>query len=47
MEKAEIVGLIMLIKGLDVEYARYVLKREHARQPWLGLPDAVREAMKS
>ena len=46
MEKAEIVKLIMLIKGLDVEYARFVLKRENARQPEMGLADAVREAMK-
>lgn len=45
-EKGRIVELIMLIKGLDVEYARYVLKREHARQPWLCLPDAIRKAMK-
>lgn len=46
MSKAEIVALILLMKGLDVEYARYVLKREHARQPELGLLDAVREAIK-
>ena len=46
MSKAEIVSLVLLIKGFDVDYARFVLKREHARQPELGLMDAVREALK-
>lgn len=44
--KEQIVALILKMKGLDVDYARYVLKREHARQPELGLMAAVREAMK-
>lgn len=46
MSKEEIVRLILLMKGLDVDYAREVLKREHARQPELGLIEAVRAAMK-
>lgn len=46
MTKEQIVELVLLIKGLDVDYARFVLKRENARQPWLGLTDAVREALK-
>ena len=46
MSKAEIVALILLMKGLDVDYAREVLKRENARQPELGLMAAVREALK-
>lgn len=46
MTKEQIVALILLMKGLDVDYARFVLKREHARQPELGLLDAVREALK-
>lgn len=46
MTKAEIVDLILLMKGLDVEYARFVLKREDALRPWMGLKSAVREAMK-
>lgn len=45
MGKEEIVKLILLIKGLDVDYAREVLKRENARQPELGLMDAVRAAL--
>lgn len=44
--KRQIVELVLLIKGFDVDYARFVLKREHARRPELGLMDAVREAMK-
>lgn len=44
--KREIVELILLAKEFDVEYARFIFKRENARQPWLGLADAVREAMK-
>lgn len=47
MEKAEIVELILLIKGLDVEYARFVLKRENARRPQMELIVALREAMKA
>lgn len=43
--KEQIVALVFLMKGLDVDYARFVLKREHARQPELGLMDAVREAL--
>ena len=46
MGKEEIVRLILLMKELDVDYAREVLKREHARQPELGLIEAVRAAMK-
>jgi len=45
-EKRRIVELVILMKGLDVEYARFVLKREQARRPELGLFDAVREALK-
>ena len=47
MTKEQIVELVLLIKGFDVNYARFVLKREHARQPELGLMDAVRDALKS
>lgn len=47
MTKGQIVELVLMIKGFDVDYARMVLKREHARQPELGLMDAVREAMKT
>lgn len=46
MTKEQIVELIVLMKGLDVDYAREVLKRENARQPDLGLMAAVREALK-
>ncbi len=46
MTKEQIVALILKIKEFDVDYARLVLKREHARQPELGLMAAVREAMK-
>jgi len=46
MGKEQIVALVILMKGLDVDYARFVLKREHARRPELGLIDAVREALK-
>lgn len=46
MTKEQIVALILQMKGLDVDYARYVLKREHARQPELGLMAAVRDALK-
>lgn len=46
MTKEQIVALILLMKGLDVDYARFVLKREHTRQPELGLMAAVREALK-
>lgn len=46
MTKEQIVELIVLMKGLDVDYARFVLKREHERQPELGLMAAVREAVK-
>lgn len=44
--KEQIVALIVLVKGFDVDYARLIFKRENARQPWLGLADAVREALK-
>lgn len=44
--KEQIVALILKMKGLDVDYARFVLKREHAARPDMGLMDAVREAMK-
>lgn len=46
MTKEQIVALILKMKEFDVDYARYVLKREHARQPELGLMSAVREAMR-
>ena len=45
-EKRQIVALIVLAKEFDVDYARFIFKRENARQPWLGLADAVREALK-
>lgn len=44
--KEQIVALIVLAKEFDVDYARAIFVRENARQPWLGLADAVREAMK-
>lgn len=44
--KEQIVALILKMKEFDVDYARYVLKREHAARPEMGLMDAVREAMK-
>lgn len=47
MPKEQIVELVLLIKGFDVDYARFVLVREHARQPELGLMDAVRDALKA
>ena len=47
MSKGEIVELILLMKKFDIDYARDVLARENARQPWLRLMSAVREAMRA
>lgn len=44
-EKGRIVELILLARRFDVDYARFIFKRENARQPWLGLAAAVREAL--
>ena len=46
MTRDEIVALILLMKTLDIDYARAVLLREHERMPWLALPTAVAEAIK-
>ena len=46
MTRDETVRLIMLMKSLDIDYARMVLKREHERMPWLALPAAVAEAIR-
>ena len=43
MSRDEIIDLIMLMRSLDIDYARAVLRREHERMPWLGLMAAVRE----
>ena len=45
MSKQEVIKLILLMKNLDRDYARFVYKRENARMPGWNLKAAF-HAMK-